>query len=169
MEVLVTIVILSIGLLGVASLQFNSLRGNQTALEASAAVALAMEAADRLRANVPGIRNPDTGVADRTSYDLINAVGTDPGCISTGCSYQQVAQTDAYEWVTKIQELLPGGVGVICRDSTPGDGTGGSSTEAWDHECDQDPATDVFAIKIGWNHDRDPDTPFLVYRMSLIP
>jgi len=164
MEVLVTIVILSIGLLGVAGLQLNSLRGNQNALESSVAVALAAEGADRVRANLPGVRNPNTGIADRTFYDLIDAAGSDPGCISSGCSVAQIAQTDAYEWISRIQLLLPGGEGVICRDSTPNDGTGATA-----HGCDQNAGSDVFAIKIWWDHDRNPATPLIAYRMSLIP
>jgi type IV pilus assembly protein PilV len=169
MEVLITIVILSIGLLGVAGLQLNSLRSNQNALDASVAANLAMEGADRIRANLPGIRNPDTGLADRTYYDFITAAGTDPNCMISGCTVAKVAQTDAYEWISKIQQLLPGGVGVICRDSTPNDGAGGSTAVAWDPQCDKDPNTEIFAIKIAWDHDGDPSTPFQVYRMSLIP
>lgn len=153
MEVLVTVVILSIGLLGVASLQFNSLRGNQNALEASVAVALAMEGADRLRANTPGAN----------SYNLINAAGADPACIDTFCSVAQIAQTDAFEWISKIEELLPGGEGVICRDSTPADGT--SSTA---HGCDQAATTKIFAVKVFWDHDRNAATPLMAYRMNLI-
>ena len=169
MEVLVTIVILSIGLLGVAGLQLNSLRGNQNALEASVATNLAMEGADRIRANLPGIRNPDTGIANRTYYDLINAAGTDPGCIttSTGCTVAEIAQTDAYEWITRIQQLLPGGEGVICRDGTPNDGTS-ADAPACDGATGPN-GEDIFAIKIWWDHDRDPTTPLLGYRMSLIP
>lgn len=157
MEVLITIVILSIGLLGVASLQFNSLRGNQNALEGSVAVALAMEGADRLRANTPGV----------TSYNLINAAGSDPGCInssSSPCSPAQIAQTDAFEWISKIEELLPGGEGVICRDSTPADGTSSAL-----HGCEPNTSTPIFAVKVFWDHDRDVATSSTVYWMSLIP
>ena len=164
MEVLVTIVILSIGLLGVAGLQLNSLRGNQNALESSVAVTLAAEAADRIRANLPGVRNQNTGAADQNHYDLLTAAGTDPSCISSTCSVAQIAQTDAYEWFTRLEELLPGGEGVICRDGTPNDGTSAAA-----HGCDQNPATDIFAIKVFWDHDRNPATGLIAYRMSLIP
>lgn len=164
MEVLVTIVILSVGLLGVAGLQLNSLRGNQNALESSVAVTLAMEAADRIRANRPGVRNEVTGAADQVHYDLITAAGADPGCINSYCSVAQIAQTDAFEWISSVQNLLPGGEGVICRDSTPNDGTSSAA-----HGCDEDPATDIFAIKVWWDHDRNPATTLAAYRMSLIP
>ncbi|MCU7851459.1 MAG: type IV pilus modification protein PilV [Candidatus Thiodiazotropha sp. (ex Monitilora ramsayi)] len=168
MEVLVTIVIISIGLLGVASLQFNSLRSNQGALESSIAASLAAEGADRLRANLPGIRNDDSGVAG-TAYDMIDAAGSDPGCIAVGCSIDQIAQTDAYQWITKIERHLPSGVGVICRDTSPGDGRGGSDSEPWDPECNGDPSVDVYAVKVAWDHDTDPETPFSIIRLSVMP
>lgn len=165
MEVLVTVVILSIGLLGVAGLQFGSLRGNQSALQSSIAAALAAEGADRIRANLPGVVNPDTGAA-RSAYDLITSAGSDPGCIESGCGYAELAQYDAYKWITEI-EKLPGGQGTICRDGTPYDGTGSDAPM-----CDGSPnanGLDVFAVKIWWDHDRDPSTPRLAYRVSIVP
>ncbi|MCU7844144.1 MAG: type IV pilus modification protein PilV [Candidatus Thiodiazotropha sp. (ex Monitilora ramsayi)] len=166
MEVLVTMVILSIGLLGVAGLQLGSLRGNQSAFHSSIAANLAVEGADRLRSNVPGVRNPNTG-ADRAEYDLINAAGADPGCIDTTCSYAELADHDAFEWITSIQNQLPSGQGAICRDGTPHDG---SSSAA--HACDGNPdanGNDIFAIKVWWDHDLDPATPLMAYRLSIIP
>ena len=169
-EVLVTIVILSIGLLGVASLQLNSLKGNQSALESSVAAALAMEGADRVRANLPAIRDPESGnIVSSPEYLLMDSAGSDPDCIDTGCTKEQLAQTDAFQWISSIKQQLPNGVGVICRDSTPNDGKGGSLNEPWDPMCDKNAGTEIWAVKIAWDHDRDPSTPYLVYRMSLIP
>ncbi len=156
MEVLASVIILSIGLLGVASLQFNSLRGNQNAMEASAAIALAAEAADRIRANSKGANDGD--------YDFIDVAGTDPGCINTLCSVAEVAQTDAYEWITRLGNLLPNGEGVICRDSTPMDGVGVNNNV--DPMCDG--ASDIFAIKVFWDHDKDPNTTMISYRTVLL-
>lgn len=172
MEVLVTVVILSIGLLGVAGLQFGSLRGNQSAFHSSIVTALAAEGADRLRANVPGARDPMNPGVLRHSYDELNAAGSDPGCIDTVCTYEQLAQHDAYEWITSIETQLPSGEGVICRDSTPFDGTGSADA---DNGCDGDTASGIFAIKIWWDHDRGAldaagnPTPLMAYRVSLIP
>jgi type IV pilus assembly protein PilV len=166
MEVLVTVVILSIGLLGVAGLQYNSLKGNKDAMHAAQAVVLAMEAADRVRANRPGVWNGNSPT--NSEYDLITSAGTNPGCISSGCNTAQLAQTDAFEWITKVADQLPGGVGVICRDSTPYDGSGGSTADPWDPECDG-VASPQFAIKVAWDHDKDPSTVYQVFRMSLIP
>lgn len=166
MEVLVTIVILSVGLLGVAGLQFGSLRGNQSAFHTSIAAALAADGADRLRANVPGTIDPDTGTA-RTAYDLITTAGTDPGCIDSGCTYAELAAHDAFEWISSIENQLPGGQGTICRDSTPFDGTG-SDNPACDGNADAN-GMDVFAIKVWWDDDRDSATPRVAYRTSIVP
>jgi type IV pilus assembly protein PilV len=166
MEVLVTVVILSIGLLGVAGLQFGSLKGSQQALHMSIAAALAAEGADRIRANLPGVRSDDTG-ADRDAYDLVTEAGDDPDCIDDGCSYQGLAQHDAYEWITSIESQLPSGQGTICRDSTPFDGTG-SGAPACDGNADAN-GTKIFAIKVWWDHDGDPGTPRMAYRMSIVP
>ncbi len=168
MEVLVTVVILSIGLLGVAGLQLNSLRGNQNALEVAAAVALVLDGADRVRANLPAVRNSSTGDFLATQlYAQIDAAGSDPGCESSACTPAQIVQKDAFEWITAVKAQLPGGVGVICQDNTPNDGRGGSTSEPWDPMCDQTSTT--FAVKVAWDHDRDPTTPFVVYRTSFKP
>jgi type IV pilus assembly protein PilV len=156
-EVLVTAVILSIGLLGVAGLQLSSLRGNQSAFHLSIAAALAAEGADRLRGNLPG----------KEYYAGIYAAGTDPNCIAGGCSLEQLAQHDAFEWISSIKEQLPDGEGVICRDDTPYDGTGSG-----DHQCQTAAVAgglDLFAIKVWWDDDRDPDTPRLAYIVSIVP
>lgn len=50
-EVLIAVVVLSIGLLGVAALQINALRANESALQRSQAVMLAYLAFDAMRAN----------------------------------------------------------------------------------------------------------------------
>ena len=76
-------------------------------------------------------------------------------------------QKDAFEWITAIETQLPGGVGVICQDSTPEDGAGGSTTDPWDPMCDH--TSETYAIKVAWDHDRNPNTPFTVYRMSFKP
>jgi type IV pilus assembly protein PilV len=171
MEVLIAIVIFSIGLLGVAGLQLNSLRGNQLALESSIAASLAREGAERVRANLAAVRNTkgDNEFLSTQVYKSIVSAGSDPGCITTGCKTPElIALTDAYEWITAIQEQLPGGVGVICLDETPSDGVGGSATTPWDPECTAG-SSETFAVKVAWDHDKDDSTPFVVYRLSFQP
>lgn len=98
-EVLVTVVVLSIGLLGVAMLQLNSLNANHSAYMRSQAVNLAYDITDRMRAN--------RQAALQGEYD--HALGaTTP----TGTA---VAQQDLSAWLTELAALLPGATGGIER------------------------------------------------------
>jgi len=115
-EALSAVFVLSIGLLGLAGMQANSLRFNHTAMMRSIAVQQAYNLADRMRANPNGVfasayNNPaETEVAD---------------CFTlTGCTPAQMATTDFAVWMQANRSLLPGGGGSVCIDSNPNDGTG---------------------------------------------
>ena len=56
LEALIAVLVLSIGLLGVAALQANALRNNQSSLERSMAVAQSYSILDAMRANVVAAR-----------------------------------------------------------------------------------------------------------------
>lgn len=120
-EILVTIVILSIGLLGIAGMQASGLRNNHAAYTKTQATNLAMDMADRIRAN------PRAARGDTYLYDSANGMAEDPGCIAAGCTPAQVAQYDKYQWSIPIlgkndpaddsvKPALPDGRGIISRD-----------------------------------------------------
>lgn len=139
-EVLVAVIVLSIGLVGVAGLQAVSLQNNQSAFMRSQATALAYDLADRMRANVPG--------ANAGMYDPTAKAAT-AGCKSaSGCTTQQMAENDLYEWSAAIATYLPDGEGFVCIDSTSDDGTG-----VGDPQCDG--AGTLLAVKIWWDDNRD--------------
>lgn len=124
LEVLVAIVVISFGLLGLAGLQAVGLKNNQTAYLRSLATQQAYDMADRMRANMPGV------VAG--SYDNIaTGAGSDPGCISSGCSMAQLAQYDRYAWNTANSALLPGGSGTVVGSRT----TFFTITVNWTEKC----------------------------------
>lgn len=155
-EVLVSVLILSIGLVGVATLQAVSLKNNQSAFMRSQASALAYDLADRMRSNVL--------TADSNLYDPGTAA-TIANCKSTaGCTPQQMAQNDLAEWNAAIATYLPMGEGFVCIDSTPDDGT-----EAADPQCDG--TGTQLSVKVWWDDDRDgeiniapPDNPTNIER-----
>ncbi len=173
MEVLVTVIILSIGLLGVAGMQFNSLKSNQGALQSSLATMLVLDGTDRLRSNTAGVTNAE--------YDLIFAAAADPGCIAAaaGCTPAQLADYDASVWFANVAALLPGGQGVICLDSTPDDGAGtldGTGVlKQGNVGCDGAATNGLnqYVVKVWWDHDRDGvaavNTPLRRFVMSVIP
>lgn len=106
LEVLISLFILSVGLLGLAGLQMNGLRSNQDSYYLSQAMAQAYDMADRMRANMAGYNNGNYGA-------ITTALPTDPGCITSGCTSAQMAQYDAYQWNTDNANLLPNGKGTV--------------------------------------------------------
>jgi type IV pilus assembly protein PilV len=134
-ETLISIFVISIGFLGFAGLQLSGLTAANESLFRSKAVYLSYQMADRVRANLPG--------AQAGSYDDFEGSVASPGCITSNCTAPQVAQNDFYEWSAEVASLLPSGVGVICLDSTPDDGT------PTDAACDG--AGSVLSIKLWWS------------------
>jgi type IV pilus assembly protein PilV len=130
-EFLVAIVILSVGLLGMAGLQLSSLRNDSKSYMRTQAAILAADLADKVRAN-PGV-----------SYEGLSA-SSYPGCNSiSGCSPATMAGNDLAEWQQIMTAELDTGTGLICLDSTPNDGVDTSSPA-----CDGNGTT--MAIKIWW-------------------
>ena len=101
-EVMVTVIVLAIGLLGLAGLQATSLAFNSTAYQRSQATSLAYDIADRMRANVVAARNG--------AYD-VNFGFTDPGAAT-------VADMDLGQWRQALINTLPGpGTGSITQNT----------------------------------------------------
>jgi len=138
LEVLVAIVIISVGMLGLAGLQARGLQNNHSSLQRTLATYQAYDMADRMRANIVGVNDGN--------YNNLSGTPSDPGCISTGCTPAQLTDYDMRVWNLSNASLLPSGVGVVCLDSTPVDGTSGAPA------CDG--AGTIFAIKLWWSDDR---------------
>ena len=135
-EVLVTMVIFVVGMLGLAGLQMASLSNNHNAYLRSQSTWLAYDMADRMRANTNGVQNGHytSGSGSQSS-----------GCVGAGasaCSPQVIAQHDLWQWDQLLQNNLPNGQGSVCLDSTPDDGTPASP------QCDG--AGTEYAIKVWW-------------------
>lgn len=97
-EVLISIVVLSIGLLGAAGLMGSSLRNTNTAYYRSQATVLADDMLDRMRANITAARE---GRYDIAMDGTITASATD------------VALFDAQEWLTTLSVTIPDGAGSV--------------------------------------------------------
>lgn len=108
-EVLIAVLVLSIGLLGLASLQAASLRNNYSSYMRTQALLLANDMADRIRANPTG--------ATAGSYNAIGPGGlptTAPAsCQANGCTSAQMATFDTAAWGTLLNNTLPGGTGSV--------------------------------------------------------
>lgn len=139
-EVLVSSLILSIGLVGVAGLQAVSLKNNQSAYMRSQASALAYDLADRMRSNVAG--------ANAGAYDPASAASSATCKTPVGCTAQQLAQNDLAEWNAALASNLPMGTGFVCIDSTPYDGASAASPA-----CDGNGTR--YSVKVWWDDNRD--------------
>ncbi len=151
-EILVSLLILAIGMLGMAGLQTVSLRNTQSAYQRTQAAILSNDIVERVRANLQGVESG--------SYD--NAAGAvTASCNSvSGCTPAQMAANDVAEWKLALAAALPEGEGTLCADSTPEDGTPAAPA------CDG--LGDLFAIKIWWDSDRD-GTAENLFTMSFQP
>lgn len=120
-EILVTMFILAIGLLGLAGLVMEGMKNNQGAYLRTQASILAYDMADRIRANRQYAETG--GVYEGFSSD--DASTSLPACATadTGCSREQQAALDLVQWTRQIEGtgsgivLLPGGRGAINFDS----------------------------------------------------
>lgn len=104
LEVLVAMVVLSVGLLGLSGLQTSSLRNNHSAFLRSQATLVTNDILDRMRAN--------RTVAVTGSYDITYTGSPSTTACTTGCSAGDVADMDVAEW-RRYVERLPGGEGEI--------------------------------------------------------
>lgn len=110
-EVLVTLIVLAIGLLGLAALQMNSLRNNSSAYERSQATFLAYEIVDRMRTNVTRARAGDYNIAFATAVATpSDCADTDPSDgTGTDCTPGQLAGFDLDRWRQDVAAALPNG------------------------------------------------------------
>jgi type IV pilus assembly protein PilV len=105
LEVLIAIVVTSIGLLGLAGMQATGLRNNHSAYHRSQATVLAYDIADRMRSNASSMVSYITPVEVETLV---------AGCKTTGgCTAAQLAQNDVTEWNADLATALSGGAGSI--------------------------------------------------------
>lgn len=105
-EVLVALVVLAIGLLGIAALYLDSLRAGRSAIYRTQAVNLGADIADRIRVNRLGLGDYASLFADVEVADL--ACDTTAGCTTTA-----MASTDLSRWKDAIAALLPEGQGQV--------------------------------------------------------
>ncbi len=98
-EVLITVLVLSIGLLGMATLQFDAMKLNHDSFLRSQAVNLAYDMSDRIRSNRSAARDGD--------YDDQPA--------PTGAD--ATAAADIASWQANLAAALPTGTGTITRNS----------------------------------------------------
>lgn len=112
LEVLIALLVLSIGLLGLAALQTTGLRSNEMASMRTTSTMLAYDISDRMRANPQGTTDGDYVI------DSGAVTGTIPNCTSSDCTTTQLATFDLSQWKAAVGSL-PGGLGDITQTAGP--------------------------------------------------
>jgi type IV pilus assembly protein PilV len=151
-EVLISIIILSFGMLGMVGMQAASLQANREARLQSTAAVLARELAEMMRGNqkisagTTSATNPYLGDFTAGSF----AVSTPSYCLSVGSTCADntaVANAQMTEWLSRVQTELPGARVKVCMDTAPYDTDG---LPQWN--CTAGAASnDIAVIKMGWS------------------
>ncbi|MEN8206691.1 MAG: type IV pilus modification protein PilV [Pseudomonadota bacterium] len=140
LEVLIALLILSIGLLGLAALQTTSLRSNQMASMRTTATQMAYDISDRMRANPAGVAageyllaggaTPPTGTSIAATdliawHQAVTGASVTPGALPglpggrtsiTQCDGTSVPPCDGVTHVITVQwdEMRTGATGTTC-------------------------------------------------------
>jgi type IV pilus assembly protein PilV len=166
-EVLVTIIIVSIGLLGLAGLQINGLRANMSSEARSKATLLASDIIERMRANPLGVDSEGYNGIHMTEDRCGGALGT-PFCSNynngaaidaVDCTPAQMAAFDAWVWACGMpvaddvqragvtNQLINGVARVSCNATPCVPGSSYTVTVSWDERrpnaTDTDDAGDI--------------------------
>ena len=128
-EVLIALIIMSVGMLGIASLYVQSMQAGRTSMFYHQAVTLAGDVADRIRANP-------------LARDAYEGAGGAQGCVSTGnCDEDEMAANDIAVWTDQATTSLPSGqVTIAFADLEPPEYT---ITVDWDEPGDNDPSYEI--------------------------
>jgi type IV pilus assembly protein PilV len=129
-EVLVSIVVLSVGMLGVAGLQAAVSKYQINAWARTATSTLYSEITDRIRMN-PDVAGSNfvTGVIEVSQYAIADNWSTqqstaytapNPNCETTACTTAERATFDLIAWRQRVRTELPRGAALISGDRLAG-------------------------------------------------
>jgi len=134
LEVMIAMVIFSIGLLGLAGIQAVAMKNNNTAYLRTIAMQHSYNMADLIRTSTS-----PTGAVETTFSNVTSALGSEPpDCIvdnaTTNCSSSEMATFDIFHWKKRLasKDGLPSGRGTVTLDVP----------------------TSIYEIKIMWDEDR---------------
>ena len=136
-EVLVTVLILAVGVLGVAAMQVTTYQNLNVSHSASIAAIVAEDFSERMRAN------GTEALADTYNHSA------DPGaaytdCNANVCSTSQLAGYDIGTWWEALGANLPSGRGQVARNA----------------------GTNTFTLTVRWDEDRSGSTGTNCPRLS---
>jgi len=122
-EALVAILVLSLGMLGMAGLQLNALSFQKSSWAQHRVSELTIDIVELMQTNP--ISSQDGFYNYTQTYALSSVANlTSNGCRSATatliCTPQQIAGDDLSSWLAKAQQILPGGAATVSGDTTQG-------------------------------------------------
>ena len=148
-EMLVALVVMSVGMLGIAALYIESMKSNRGASLRTQAVALAYDMADRIRANrLAGAQYAlALGAAPPAAHNCVAGVN---------CTQDDMAEDDLNRWVTSVRAIMPWNGATPPRTAvifTPAAGVG---------------RPDTYQVMITWREpNQDPGEPDYAYTLNM--
>ncbi|MDB4222256.1 type IV pilus modification protein PilV [Granulosicoccus sp.] len=112
-EILIAVVIMSLGFLAAARMQVEGMRFSQSAYYQSQAHFLANDMIDRMRSNIPGV------LTDEYSNEETSSSAARENC--TVCTPSEIADLDLFEWSSSLHPLT-GAAGFIPALYAPASG-----------------------------------------------
>ncbi len=144
-EVLVAVLILAVGILGIAGLQVTSMQMNRSALFRIEALQFGNDMLDRMRANVDGTYE-DIDFDDEPSFST--------NCFNVNCSSDDLAEFDIALWKCQINPLDADGDPIsACTSLGIDQGSGipfGAGAISF--------ADDIHTVSVRWQTDADGNT-----------
>ena len=117
-EIMVAVLVLAVGLAGMAALTLFNVTGTASAQTYSQATVFADQMADSIRGNMAAYESAQF-ISDPATSSLDCTAGTT-------CTAVQLAEYDVSTWKAAAALALPAGQGFVCTDSSPDDGQPGS-------------------------------------------
>jgi len=115
-EVLVSVLVMSVGMLGMVSLQARAMQFNQSSFYQSQASVMAYDIMDLMRANSGSnsvLSQYMHGMTDSIPSSYSSCYGTSANCTTT-----QLAKYDLYSWLEELAIILPSGLAEIAVDNS---------------------------------------------------
>ena len=147
-EVLVAIIILSVGMLGAVGMQSAALQSNKESKNQAAAVTFARELGERMRGNhgvaIKTVASDNPYLFDTTFTGTSSVAAFSVNCFTTGCSVpKDAAAWDVADWQGRVLAILPTPRVKVCFDQNPYDSAG---IARW--ACTND--GDLSVLKMSW-------------------
>ncbi len=145
-EVLVSLLILSVGLFGMLAVITTSLQMNSSSVFRTIAAQQAYAMAETLRANSPALGTVNAASAIAFSAETPAA---QPTCLqAAGCARgtnaaNGLVQMSVWMWQQQLAAVLPSGTGTVCQDNNPSSGFACTAN-----------ANAPYVVKVCWNESR---------------